>query len=98
MIQLNKNTQRAASVIRAYQGSTSTSLYDVYKNPSWNKEQAFYYCKDLKAAKRGSNMKIISHNDNVFSVGFTFNKVIKGITRKCLMYITKSFNYFIVMD
>lgn len=79
------------SAYERYLQSTDTVLEDVYKKASIYKHRAYYYCERLMQEKKGNDLRIISHNGSVFSVGFKFTQ--NNIPM--FAYITKTNNYFV---
>ena len=64
------------------------SLYEVYDRPSYRKEKAWGYCKDLCRKYNGTNLHIVGHNSSFFSVSFDIGDKVA--------YITHANNYLIV--
>ena len=64
------------------------SLCECYDKPSWNKIEAWEYCKRLCNVCNGKGLKILGYNTCTFSVGFTFIYEDK----KYFAYITKDYN------
>ena len=56
------NSKKGMHYIHAYERSKATCLHDVYKNPSYNKMQAYNDC-----IEDAENMRIIGHNSSIFS-------------------------------
>ena len=61
------HSKKGMQYINAYERSKATCLHDVYKNPSYNKMQAYYDCMEDAENHGAENMRIISHNCNFFS-------------------------------
>lgn len=95
---LNKSTKKAQGFIRNYKNNfnkaSSNDIKTFYKNPSCNKVNAWYYCKDLCNKYNGSGLCITGGNCMYFSAGFTFN----NDNKKYLCYITSAINYCIELD
>ena len=91
----NKNTKKAQSMIKAYNfyknKNNGDSLYQIYKNYSYNKEKALNYCKMLKHDLNGFASCFCGHNYDYFTYAFLFNKDNKTY----LAYITYANNYMI---
>lgn len=60
-----------------------------YTKPSVKKIQAWEYCKMLCEEHNGKGLKVIGHNCNIFSAGFTYEE--NG--RKMFCWITPTYNY-----
>ena len=84
---MTKNERIAREHYSAYLNSTDETLMDVYKSCSWNKIQAFRRCRDLMHKLGGWDLRILSHNSQAFTVGFTFEE--NGIAK--FAYITKDY-------
>ena len=76
-----------------YENSKAVTLSDVYKTNSLAKNHAYAYCVEKCRAKRGYNLRIITHNANMFTVGFTFHDRKTGKIK--FMYITKDYDTII---
>ena len=76
-----------------WQRSTDTELYHVYGRFSRAKINAMDYCKELMHSLNGTDLRICSHNDHSFSVGFEFP--IPATGELCFAYITKSYDRYI---
>ena len=61
------HSKKGMHYINAYERSKATHLYDVYKNPSCNKKQAYNDCMEDAEKHNADNMRIIGHNHSVFS-------------------------------
>ena len=61
-----------------FDGST---LYNVYDRPSYRKEKAWVYCKNLCRKYHGTNLHVVGHNCNFFSVSFNIGDKVAYITR-----------------
>lgn len=77
-----------------YLKSNDNRLWDVYKKVSMAKVNAYNYCKDKKRELNGRDLKIVSHNSQLFTVGFIGE--IDG--RQAFVYITKDNERFIYLD
>ena len=64
------------------------TLYEVYDKPSYRKEKAWEYCKYLCKKYNGTNLHIVGHNCNFFTVSFNIGDKVA--------YITAANNYLIV--
>ena len=73
---------------RDWENSTATELYHVYTKFSSAKAKAMEYCRNLMYALNGSGLRIISFNDQTFSVGFEYPDPETGAM--CFAYITKA--------
>ena len=63
------------------------TLYDVYDRPSYRKEKAWDYCRELCRKYHGTNLHIVGHNTCTFSVSFDIGDNVA--------YITAANNYLI---
>lgn len=66
-----------ADISRAYEAwkkSKMTCLEDAYKAPSEAKQRAWIRCIGICRAYNGRDLRIIGHNINTFSAGFTYVK------------------------
>ena len=61
------HSNKGMHYINAYERSKATCLHDVYKNPSYNKMQAYYDCIFHAENHGAENMRIIGHNSSIFS-------------------------------
>ena len=89
MTKTNYNATMANAYHR-YKMSDTTELWQAYEKPSYNKQNAFNYCKKLQADNNGYNLRIIGFNCHNFSVGFMFEKDGK----KHFAYITKTYDRY----
>lgn len=82
-----------ASIVGAFERfmkSTDSELYHVYGRYSERKACAFEYCRERYHEMNGSQFTIVSHNSNIFTVGFYFPHPETG--ELCFAYITPSYN------
>lgn len=84
---INKNTQRAQAIIRAWQRSDTCSLWQAYESCSDAKARAYEYCLSLMRELDGSQGRITGHNCFYFSYAFK-----RG---NDLVYITHAGDYII---
>ena len=75
-----------------YCNSNDTCLEDVYKSYSIYKARAWSYCKELMQDYCGYNLRVISHNSNIFTAGFEFQDEF-GVNY--FMYITPTYDIMI---
>lgn len=87
LIKINKGTQRAQNIIRAWLRSDEYSLWDAYERCSSAKESAYQYCLDLERSMNGEQGCITGHNTCTFSYAFK-----RG---NDLIYITHCGDYII---
>ena len=73
--------------------SNDTELYHVYGRFSKAKIHAMDRCKALMYNYNGRDMRILSHSDQQFTVGFEFPHPETGVL--CFAYITKAYDRFI---
>ena len=87
----NKDCRIALSKMNDWYYSSAKELWQVYDRYSHAKENAMNYCKEMMKKYDGFDLCIISHNSNVFSVGFIF-KDDEG--KKIFAYITRDYDRF----
>ena len=86
---VNMNNKNYSRVYRAYCNSNMTHLRDLYKNYSFNKEKAYYYCRNMFNDLNGYDFRIIGGNCMTFSVGFKYKNE-NG--NEMFVYITKDYD------
>lgn len=84
----------AKGAIETWKRSTATELYHVYGTYSQAKQNAFEYCRRQCYERNGYDLRIVSSNTWMFTVGFLFEDTDTGATK--FMYITP--NYDTVVD
>lgn len=62
--------KQAEKWVEAYWKSHDTELCHIYKRYSHEKEKAMYQCRCKMYEENGHNLRIISHNTNIFVVGW----------------------------
>ena len=67
-----RNNKSEISLLKAHERATTTTLKECYGKWSWEKEYAFNKCKSKCQELGGYDFKIISHNVNMFSIGFYY--------------------------
>lgn len=67
-------TQKQENMFRKYCNSSATSLHDVYKTWSNDKEEAFKYCLSDMKEHGGQDMRITSASPNFFSCAYRINR------------------------
>lgn len=77
--------KRAKLRMEDYKKSECRSLDQAYGRYSYAKARAWEHCKRLQEAKKGTDLKVVSHNSSFFTAGFKF--VENG--KEKFMYITK---------
>lgn len=80
-------------MIRRYEmweGSNARELGDVYASYSVYKERAMRRCKQLCEDLGGFDLKIVSHNTNMFTVGFEYPDAETG--ELMFAYITRDYD------
>lgn len=77
-----------------YLKSNDNRLWDVYKSCSQAKVNAYAYCNSKKRELNGRDLKIVSHNSQLFTVGF----IGELDNRQAFIYITKDNERFIYLD
>ncbi len=89
------NTKAIRNAYVQYARSTATSLDHVYKSYSSRKMDAWHYCERLaKQYNAVTDLYIISHNSDFFSVGF--EGMHEG--RQAFFWITARNERFIYLD
>lgn len=83
-------TKSQTSIYNRYLNSSDYELRHVYGSWSWAKENAMEHCKNEMFKKGGHNLKIVSHNVNVFTVGFVYTDEETG--KEMFNYITRDRN------
>lgn len=78
------NTKALKEAFRSYGVSKHQYLWQVYKNCSNEKYEAFEYCKRLCEEHNGRDLKIVSFNKYQFTCGFIGE--VNG--EKAFVYIT----------
>lgn len=81
-----QNTKVLRNAYQNYLSSSMTELYDCYNSFSRAKVNAMEYCKGLMYGLNGHGLRIISYNQNVFTVGFIFTT---EDGEKAFAYITR---------
>lgn len=80
--------------------SLPKKLNECYNSYSIKKQQAYNYCLKTLTNYKGVDIRIVSHNCQMFSVGFIGN-IFDGKTgtiRKAFFYITKSYDRYMLID
>ena len=77
--------KRQATIYRNYKNSFKRTLYDCYERYSRNKIHAYDRCMETMYDYKGYDLRIISHNSHIFTVGFRYEN---DCGTECLMYIT----------
>ena len=67
-------TQKQADMFRKYCNSRKTSLHDVYKSWSAEKEEAFKACLSDMKRNGGYDMRITGASPNFFSCAYCINR------------------------
>lgn len=79
--------KRQADIVRRYNRSDMTELYQAYGSASKEKWEAWRRCIAHKLSHNGDDLRIIGANRYQFSAGCKYTDE-QG--NKCLLYITKS--------
>lgn len=91
-----KQGQRTAKAAaeHAYnnRGWTYRNIWDAYEKPSYAKEKAWHYCRELCADMGGFDLLILSRNTFQFSAVFKFTDDETG--ELCYAYITRDYDRF----
>lgn len=87
----NRQIKRA---FEDWKKATATELWHVYGRFSQAKVNAMEYCKSLMEKHNGYGLRIVSHNLNVFTVGFLGE--IDG--KEAFFYITRDYDRFATVD
>lgn len=75
--------------------SENYDIFQAYKSPSREKQEAWEYCKNLCKKQKGSNLKIIGKNCFFFSAGFFY---LDENGKERFMHITKSADYSYLIE
>lgn len=75
-------------VIRRYNMSDISNIYQAYKNPSYDKIYAYDYLKELSKDMNGYRFYIIGYNCSMFSVGWC----VEIDNKEYFIYVTKDNN------
>ena len=67
-------TQKQAEMFRKYCNSSATSLHDVYKSWSAEKEEAFKACLSDMKRNGGQDMRITGASPNFFSCAYSVKR------------------------
>lgn len=85
------NTKTMRNAYANYKVSMMCELYDCYNSFSKAKANAMEYCENLMHELNGRGLRIISYNQNVFTVGFIFTN---EDGRECFAYITRDYDRY----
>ena len=69
------NSQIMRRAYFAHKKSNIWDLYNVYKKPSWQKENTFKEIIKMSNKLNGYNLKIIAYNTFSFTAGFLYDDV-----------------------
>lgn len=86
-------TANERSALRAYplwERSTADSLSHVYSRYSDAKARAWEYCQNLQFKYNGWGLRVVTHNQQMFTAGFLFEDPETGVLK--YMHITKSYD------
>lgn len=86
----------AKAKYRDWYVSDALELSDVYGRYSDAKRNAWEYCKNLCEKYKGFNLKIVSHNINIFTAGFVYPDKTTG--QEMFMYITPSYDIAVEVE
>ena len=86
-----QNTKVLRNAYQNYLSSNMTELYDCYNSFSRAKVNAMEYCRNLMYELKGHGLRIISYNQNVFTVGFTFTT---EDGERAFAYITRDYDRY----
>lgn len=90
--------EHAKSLFKAHQRSINhygiRDLNDCYTKPSQAKIQAYDYCENMALNYQSNDYTITGYNSNQFSFSFTF----KHYGKLYLAYITKDYNYLVLLS
>lgn len=90
----NRDSRIAREHYDLWERSTATELYHVYGRYSEYKISAMQYCRDMCRNFDGHFVRILSHNSNVFSVGFIF----QDAEHTYFAYITRDYDRYCILD
>ena len=88
----NLTKKQKIEIVKAYEQSNLTDIYEAYKNPSHYKVCAFMWCEELMKKYGGFDLRIIGYNCMQFSAGFQYED--KNTEVVMFAYITKEYNRF----
>ena len=91
---VKSNTKQMRSAYERFLVSMDWYLEDVYSSYSQAKRNAYEYCRDLYNKYNGERFRIVSFNQNVFTVGFI--GTIEG--HKAFFYITRDYDRYMFID
>lgn len=57
-----------------YKRKDQKNIWQVYKNPSYNKVRAWLWCEDFCKKYKGEGLSVINFNTCFFSIGFTYTE------------------------
>ena len=87
---ITTNKKQIKEKYNDYKKSNGFTLYDIYRTHSHEKAKAFAYCVALCKQYNGECLKIVSYNQNMFTMGFTYTN---DNGEKMFVYITKANDY-----
>ena len=85
------NTKLMKSAYARYLNSNLFNLWQCYDKYSQAKANAMDYCMRLMCELNGHDLRIVSYNCNVFTVGFLF---MNEDDEKCFAYITRDYDRY----
>lgn len=91
MERVRKDTKKARLMVQAFQRAPYKTLWDAYKDPSREKERAWWRCQELCKAMNGRGLRITSHNCQFFTAAFSFEDPETGVLQ--VAYITPNHDY-----
>lgn len=86
-----QNTKVLRNAYQNYKMSWMCELYDCYNSFSRAKVNAMAYCENLMHELNGHGLRIVSYNQNVFTVGFIFPTEDGG---NAFAYITRDYDRY----
>ena len=78
---ISKESKKGEQLMENAKRVDGYTLYDVYDRPSYMKEKAWEYCKNLCRKYNGTNLHIVGHNTCTFTVSFKIGDKVADITR-----------------
>lgn len=85
---MNTLEKRALMNYPTWKRSTLDDIFKAYKSPSYAKQRAWNYCKELCREHDGFNLKVVNHGVQLFSAGFEYPDAETGEIK--FMFITKT--------
>ena len=96
-MRINEQKKSALGHLEQWKRSRAGSLSDVYRTGGSSRKQAAWrHCQRTCEYLNGTNLKIVSHNVNIFTAGFQFVNPETGVVQ--FFYITPSYEIAVDMQ